>query len=63
MTDARTAQGERAAEEQGSSARYVSTRGGMDPRPFTDILLEGLAPDGGLIVTVSDFLRFAAVLA
>jgi threonine synthase len=29
---------------------YVSTRGGMDPRPFTEILLEGLAPDGGLVV-------------
>jgi len=27
---------------------YVSTRGGAAPRPFTDILLEGLAPDGGL---------------
>ncbi len=29
---------------------YISTRGGMDPRPFTEILLEGLAPDGGLVV-------------
>ena len=29
--------------------RYVSTRGG-EPRGFTDILLEGLAPDGGLYV-------------
>lgn len=28
--------------------RYVSTRGGGAPRPFSDILLEGLAPDGGL---------------
>jgi threonine synthase len=28
--------------------RYVSTRGGMPPTPFTGILLEGLAPDGGL---------------
>ncbi len=28
--------------------RYVSTRGGMAPTAFTDILLEGLAPDGGL---------------
>ena len=28
--------------------RYVSTRGGMPPGAFTDILLEGLAPDGGL---------------
>jgi threonine synthase len=30
--------------------RYVSTRGGARPLPFTDILLEGLAPDGGLYV-------------
>jgi threonine synthase len=30
--------------------RYVSTRGGMPPAPFTDILLGGLAPDGGLVV-------------
>src|SRR5258708_7831863 len=28
--------------------RYVSTRGGGKPQPFTEILLEGLAPDGGL---------------
>ncbi|MFA7669684.1 MAG: threonine synthase [Burkholderiaceae bacterium] len=28
--------------------KYVSTRGGMPPQPFCDILLEGLAPDGGL---------------
>ncbi len=28
--------------------KYISTRGGMAPAPFTDILLEGLAPDGGL---------------
>ena len=27
---------------------YLSTRGGMPPTPFTGILLEGLAPDGGL---------------
>ncbi len=27
---------------------YVSTRGGGQPRAFSDILLEGLAPDGGL---------------
>ncbi len=33
--------------------RYVSTRGGMDPRSFCAILLEGLAPDGGLIVPES----------
>jgi threonine synthase len=30
--------------------RYVSTRGGMPPQPFCAILLEGLAPDGGLVV-------------
>ncbi len=30
--------------------RYVSTRGGMPPSPFCDVLLEGLAPDGGLTV-------------
>ena len=30
--------------------RYVSTRGGGEPRRFCDILLEGLAPDGGLYV-------------
>jgi threonine synthase len=30
--------------------RYVSTRGGMSPQPFTSILIEGLAPDGGLVV-------------
>jgi len=28
--------------------KYVSTRGGMSPQAFSDILLEGLAPDGGL---------------
>jgi threonine synthase len=33
--------------------RYVSTRGGMDPQPFLDVLLEGLAPDGGLVVPQS----------
>ena len=27
---------------------YISTRGGMTPAPFAHILLEGLAPDGGL---------------
>lgn len=30
--------------------KYVSTRGGMNPLGFTDVLLEGLAPDGGLAV-------------
>ena len=28
--------------------RYISTRGGMKPVSFSEILLEGLAPDGGL---------------
>ncbi|HRX71929.1 MAG: threonine synthase [Candidatus Competibacteraceae bacterium] len=28
--------------------RYISTRGGMAPASFSDILLGGLAPDGGL---------------
>ena len=28
--------------------KYISTRGGMDALGFSDILLEGLAPDGGL---------------
>jgi threonine synthase len=30
--------------------RYVSTRGGMPPATFCEVLLEGLAPDGGLVV-------------
>lgn len=30
--------------------KYISTRGGMPPARFTDILLGGLAPDGGLAV-------------
>ncbi len=33
--------------------KYISTRGGMHPQPFSDILLEGLAPDGGLAVPES----------
>ena len=28
--------------------KYISTRGDTTPRGFSDILLEGLAPDGGL---------------
>lgn len=32
--------------------QYVSTRGGMEPASFSDVLLEGLAPDGGLVVPV-----------
>ncbi len=30
--------------------RYVSTRGGLAPSRFSEILLGGLAPDGGLVV-------------
>ncbi len=30
--------------------RYISTRGGMPPRTYREILLEGLATDGGLAV-------------
>ena len=30
--------------------RYVSTRGGAAPASFSDVLLTGLAPDGGLYV-------------
>src|SRR5690606_25366983 len=32
------------------TVRYISTRGGMQPQPFSETLLEGLAPDGGLAV-------------
>lgn len=30
--------------------RYISTRGGCAPMPFTEAVLTGLAPDGGLLV-------------
>src|SRR5699024_8334031 len=33
-----------------NAMQYVSTRGGMNPSNFSDVLLEGLAPDGGLVV-------------
>ncbi|MBI2316274.1 MAG: threonine synthase [Betaproteobacteria bacterium] len=33
--------------------RYISTRGLAQPRGFTDIVLEGLAPDGGLYLPES----------
>ena len=39
---------------------YVSTRGGMKPSCFTEILLEGLAPDGGLAVPEGGYPRLAA---
>ncbi len=32
---------------------YISTRGGMPPASFCDILLGGLAPDGGLVLPES----------
>ena len=34
----------------GASVRYVSTRGRMSGARFCDVLLGGLAPDGGLVV-------------
>ncbi len=33
--------------------KYLSTRGGMPPKTFTEILLGGLAPDGGLAMCES----------
>ena len=34
--------------------KYISTRGDQDPtRGFCEILLEGLAPDGGLYLPTS----------
>ncbi len=30
--------------------QYISTRGGMAPKSFSEILIEGLAPDGGLVI-------------
>ncbi|NJN46673.1 MAG: threonine synthase [Candidatus Competibacteraceae bacterium] len=30
--------------------QYISTRGGMTPKSFSEILIEGLAPDGGLVI-------------
>ena len=38
---------------------YLSTRGGMTLQPFSAILLEGLAPDGGLVVPEA-YPRFSA---
>ncbi len=39
--------------------KYISTRGGMPPTSFTGILLEGLAPDGGLTVPEQGYPRLA----
>ena len=46
--------------ERGALMRYVGTRGAWrdDPQPFRAILLEGLAPDGGLAVPQA-YPRFA----
>ncbi len=33
--------------------KYISTRGFNEPKTFTDVLMEGLAPDGGLYVPES----------
>ena len=30
--------------------KFISTRGGTPPQNFTDVLLTGLAPDGGLFI-------------
>jgi len=43
--------------------RYLSTRGDATARPFCDILLEGLAPDGGLYLPQSYPQVDAAMLA
>ena len=43
--------------------KYLSTRGDTTPRGFSDILLEGLAPDGGLYLPASYPQIDAATLA
>jgi len=43
--------------------KYISTRGDATPRRFCEILLEGLAPDGGLYLPVSYPKIDAATLA
>ncbi len=43
--------------------KYLSTRGDTTPRGFSDILLEGLAPDGGLYLPASYPRVDAATLA
>ena len=30
--------------------KFISTRGGVEPQDFEDVILTGLAPDGGLFV-------------
>src|SRR5215475_5613123 len=34
----------------GLEVKYISTRGDMPPKGFREVLLEGLAPDGGLVI-------------
>ncbi len=51
-----------------SAMRYISTRGGTPPMGFQDTVLEGLAPDGGLLIPeripdVRDRLPFWATLS
>jgi len=46
-----------------NAARYVSTRGDTMPRRFCEILLEGLAPDGGLYMPAAYPRVDAATLA
>ncbi|RZS56565.1 threonine synthase [Sphaerotilus mobilis] len=43
--------------------KYISTRGDQTPRGFSEILLEGLAPDGGLYLPVAYPTVDAATLA
>ncbi|MEY2655623.1 MAG: hypothetical protein RLZZ524_2651, partial [Pseudomonadota bacterium] len=43
--------------------KYISTRGDQTPRGFSEILLEGLAPDGGLYLPLSYPTVDAATLA
>ena len=45
------------------AVKYISTRGDQTPRRFCEILLEGLAPDGGLYLPVSYPVIDAAKLA
>ncbi len=40
--------------------RYISTRGGMPPKHFSEILLSGLSPDGGLAIP-EDYPQITAV--
>ncbi len=43
--------------------KYLSTRGHADRKQFCDILLEGLAPDGGLYLPIAYPRIEAAMLA